>query len=187
MGTVQYRNEIGDDSYFEYYESFFDAARSYDLLEEFLKDDFPWERQTIRGVLTRRANVWFADDLSLVYRYSGQTWIPNALTPTLSEMREILSDVCRCRFNSVLGALYPDGRAGVSWHNDNDFPDYPDTPIAVVSLGSERNFRVRRKSNHQIEATLDAKHGFSDRHGRRNPASLRSRRSEDLEEGGSEG
>lgn len=153
------RDDLDKHSFVEYYESYFDNATADELLEEFLNDDFPWERQAIRGVLTRRANAWFANDERFVYRYSGQTWRPNPFTPAISMICERLETLCKCGLNCTLGALYPDGQAAVSWHDDNDFPSFPDMPIATVSFGSPRLFKIRRKSDHEVVADYEITHG----------------------------
>jgi alkylated DNA repair dioxygenase AlkB len=153
------RNDLDAQSFVEYYESFFDRPSADEYLAYFLIDDFPWSRQPVRGVITRRANAWFADDASLIYRYSGQVWEPKPLTPVLAAIRDRLEAVCNCGLNSVLAGLYPDGQAAVGWHDDNDFPSFPDTPIASVSLGSERRFMIRRKSDKQVVAEYDVSHG----------------------------
>ncbi|MEK6235127.1 MAG: alpha-ketoglutarate-dependent dioxygenase AlkB, partial [Planctomycetales bacterium] len=138
------RLDLDDECYVEYQESFFDASESERLLECFSREDFPWERQRIRGVLTRRANAWFANDPRFVYQYSGQTWTPHPFREEITEIRDRLEEILEIRFNSALAALYPDGRAAVAWHDDDDFPSFPDAPIATVSFGSERRFKIRR-------------------------------------------
>ena len=153
------RNDLDEHSFLEYYESYFDATTADELFNELTRDDFPWERQTIRGVLTRRANAWFANDQRFVYRYTGQTWLPNPFTPAIFTICDRLEELCQCGLNCALGALYPDGQAAVSWHDDNDFPSFPDTPIATVSFGSERRFKIRRKSDHEVVAQYDIAHG----------------------------
>ena len=153
------KTELDGDSFVEYHDSFFDQPTADELLKHFLKIDFPWQRQAIRGVLTRRSNAWFANDPRLVYRYSGQTWTPTPLTLELTEIRDCLTEACPCSFNSVLAALYPDGQAAVSWHDDNDFPTLPDSPIVTVSFGSQRRFKIRRKSDQEIVAEYDVTHG----------------------------
>jgi alkylated DNA repair dioxygenase AlkB len=153
------RNDLDAQSFVEYYESFFDRASAAEYLAYFLNDEFPWARQPIRGIVTRRANAWFADDASLIYRYSGQVWEPKPLTPVLSAILDRLEEACKCGLNSVLAGLYPDGEAAVGWHDDNDFPSLPDTPIASLSFGSERRFMIRRKSDKEVVAQYDVGHG----------------------------
>lgn len=142
-----------------FYERFLQAEDADMLLQEFLEPRFPWEHQKIRGMATRRANAWFADDPSFVYRYSGQVWPPRPLSPSLRRIADVLERTCQAPFNSVLAALYPDGRAGVAWHDDDDFPSQADSPIATVSFGAPRRFKVRRKSDREVVAQFDLGHG----------------------------
>lgn len=153
------RNDFDNHSYVEYYDSFFDQAHADEYLGHFLSDDFPWERQPIRGIVTRRANAWFATDPRMIYRYSGQVWEPKPFDSVITAIRDRLEDLCKCGLNSVLTGLYPDGQAAVSWHDDNDFPSLPDTPIASLSFGSKRRFKIRRKADNEVVAQYDVSHG----------------------------
>ena len=158
MDTKQ-RIDLGEESWLDYYPDFFPQAEADGILADLLRDEMPWEHQPIMGTPTLRANAWFADDPRHVYRYSGQTWTPHPLTPRLRSICERLEAVCRSGLNCALGALYPDGRAAVAWHDDNDFPSLPDRPLASVSFGSERTFKVRRKADKETLVKLDLPHG----------------------------
>ncbi|MGE0707309.1 MAG: alpha-ketoglutarate-dependent dioxygenase AlkB [Planctomycetota bacterium] len=130
------------------------------LLAELLAAE-GWERQPVRGRLTLRANAWLAldpADPSFVYRYSGQTWVPRAFPPALEALRARLAALTEAPYDAALLGLYPDGRAGLDWHDDDDFPGAA-RPIASVSLGAPRRFALRRKRDHETVASWELPHG----------------------------
>jgi alkylated DNA repair dioxygenase AlkB len=106
----------------------------------------PWEHQRIRGVPTRRANVWLADDPGAVYKYSGQVWTPRPLPAALRELGGRLGKVAGEEFNCALATSYPTGEATVGYHADNE-PVFGTNPVvASVSLGATRVFGVVHRS-----------------------------------------
>lgn len=102
---------------------------------------FPWERKPIRGVLTKRFNVWFAST-PVTYAYSGQIWPPHKITPELGHLAKHLCDSIGTDFDSVLATLYLDGGAAVAFHRDNEAIFGPHPTIASLSLGATRTFEV---------------------------------------------
>jgi alkylated DNA repair dioxygenase AlkB len=48
-----------------------------------------------------------------------------------------------CRFNSLLLNHYRDGSDKLDWHADDEPELDPDQPIASLSLGSARSFRLK--------------------------------------------
>jgi alkylated DNA repair dioxygenase AlkB len=106
----------------------------------------PWEHQRIRGVPTRRANAWLADDPGAVYRYSGQVWTPTAMPEPLRHLGARLGRTAGEEFNCALATSYPTGEATVGYHADNE-PVFGRNPvIASVSLGATRVFGVVHRS-----------------------------------------
>jgi alkylated DNA repair dioxygenase AlkB len=106
----------------------------------------PWEHQRIRGVPTRRANAWLADDPAALYRYSGQVWNPTAMPEPLRHLGARLGSVAGEEFNCALATSYPTGEATVGYHADNE-PVFGTNPtVASVSLGATRIFGVVHRS-----------------------------------------
>jgi alkylated DNA repair dioxygenase AlkB len=153
------RHALDDQCWVEHRAPFLDAALADAYFQHFTRPDFPWQRQPIRNILIRRANVWYADDARCVYRYSGQVWTPQPFTALLNELRSALRSISSANLNSVLATFYPDGQTGVAWHDDNDFPQQPDTPIVSLSLGAGRTFKIRRKADQQVLASYELTHG----------------------------
>jgi alkylated DNA repair dioxygenase AlkB len=109
-------------------------------------DRLPWERKPIRGVPTRRANVWLADDPAVVYRYTSQVWMPQPIPKALRHLGARLGKIVGDELNCALATHYPDGEAAVGYHADNE-PLFGTNPtVASVSLGATRVFQVVHRS-----------------------------------------
>jgi alkylated DNA repair dioxygenase AlkB len=97
-------------------------------------------------MLTRRSKAWFADDRSVVYRYSGQVWPPQPLTTELRNLATSLSVTAEEHLNCLLATQYPDGAATVGYHADDE-PLFGTNPtIASLSLGTPRVFEIVDRS-----------------------------------------
>lgn len=121
-----------------------------DLREAFLsiRQETPWRRREIsiagRRIMQPRETSWHADP-GVTYTYSGRTHFPQPWTPTLLILREAVERIANASFNSVLLNLYPDERASIGMHSDDEPELGPRPVIASVSLGAEREFRFRPK------------------------------------------
>lgn len=81
------------------------------------------------------------------YAYSKKTMKPNPITPALRYIKLLLMNHYEVVYDTVLVNYYRDGRDCIRLHSDNE-DDLTDTEdIASVSLGAERTFRLRRKSD----------------------------------------
>jgi alkylated DNA repair dioxygenase AlkB len=63
----------------------------------------------------------------------------------ISDMSAVLSDRYQVQLDRITCNLYRDGRDSVAWHGDRIARDLPEATVAIVSLGEERQFRVRPK------------------------------------------
>lgn len=118
---------------------FLDRTEAGDLLQATIA--FPWQRKLIRGVLTKRANVWFAAH-DVEYRYSGQAWKAEPMPAELAQLAERIGAECREAFDCALATHYPNGSAAVGWHADNEPIFEPNPTIASLSLGGPRTFDI---------------------------------------------
>lgn len=84
-------------------------------------------------------------DQGLVYRYAGVERVGKPWHPLLQRLRDRLERDTGHRFNFVLCNLYPDGKAGLGWHADNEPEVMEGSTIASISLGAEREFRLKKR------------------------------------------
>jgi alkylated DNA repair dioxygenase AlkB len=133
-----------------YYQSNFDLGRHPDEILRELISDVPWRQHKIlvwgKVHLQPRLVAWYGDPAT-VYTYSGITLEPMPWTDLLLEIRKRVENVTRASFNSVLLNYYRDNRDSMGFHSDFE-PVLGDRPvIASVSLGEERTFVLKHKTN----------------------------------------
>ena len=133
----------------EYFNHFYDADES-DHLYKSLLDSLPWEEDEIKMfgklVKTARKVVWVGD-LECAYTYSGVQKTPQAWTNELLQMKHKLEQFTGHTYNSCLLNLYHSGAEGMGWHSDDEKELDATTPIASVSLGTQRKFAFRHKKD----------------------------------------
>jgi alkylated DNA repair dioxygenase AlkB len=77
------------------------------------------------------------------YRYSGLENVLEPWSPAAEQLRRQLEALTGWRFNSLLLNRYRDGRDAMGWHADDEPELDPSAPIASLSLGASRAFRLR--------------------------------------------
>ena len=90
---------------------------------------------------------WFSD-LPHAYPFSKNHWNPlkaHAFPPKLAELKKVETSQ-NSPFNSVLVNYYPDGKAKLSAHSDNDPWLGPIFDVPSVSIGASRKILFRPKS-----------------------------------------
>ncbi len=98
-----------------------------------------------------RLVAWYGDpDCS--YTYSGITLAPLPWTDLLLNIRNRIETVTGGAFNSVLLNYYRDNRDSMGLHSDDE-PELGEKPeIASLSLGEERTFTMKHKTNKLAKA-----------------------------------
>jgi alkylated DNA repair dioxygenase AlkB len=121
-----------------YVESFFTPAEAQALFAAV--ESLPWTRGKFRGRPVPREEVWMGP---YAYKFSGRTLAPVQWTLQIAAVRERIQEQHGGAYNSVLLNRYLNQDDSVSWHSDDE-PEMDSThPIASVSLGAPRVFRVR--------------------------------------------
>ena len=93
-----------------------------------------------------RLTAWFGDP-GFGYTYSGIRMDPEPWTPGIAEIKEHAERVAGVEFNSVLLNQYRNGADSVSWHSDDEPEIARQNPIASVSLGETRIFKLKGCTN----------------------------------------
>ena len=123
------------------WEQFFSKTES-DSYFRALKDSTPWQQRT------RKMYDKWVPDPRLTAWYGG----PNGLdwTPTLLAIKARIEVESGIVFNRVLLNFYRDGNDSVAWHSDTLPADGKHHPIASVTFGATRVFKVRAKANKKM-------------------------------------
>ncbi|QPN71067.1 alpha-ketoglutarate-dependent dioxygenase AlkB [Synechococcus sp. CBW1108] len=111
-----------------------------------LQAEVPWKQEAITLYGRRhplpRLTCWMAD-AGCGYRYSGLSNVIEPWSPATAGLRLALEQLTGWRFNSLLLNRYRDGRDAMGWHADDEPELDPAAPIASLSLGAARDFRLR--------------------------------------------
>lgn len=124
--------------------------------------DTPWQQSQLyiagRPCLIPRLNAWYGDECTH-YGYSGMRLALNPWTPRLSALRQQVEKAVGTGFNSALLNYYRSGSDSVDWHSDDE-PELGANPvIAALSLGAERRFDLRHKTQKHLRYQLELEHG----------------------------
>ena len=97
-----------------------------------------------------RLTAWHGDP-GATYAYSGQSLQPRAWTGDLLRIKQRVEAVAEENFNSVLLNYYRDHRDSIGMHSDDEAELGPRPVIASLSLGAERTFILRHRSDSKVE------------------------------------
>ena len=118
-----------------------------------LRDLTPWEQHVVRlfgrSHPAPRLSAWYGDP-GATYSYSGLKLSPQPWTPLLDQLRQRISTLVSMPFNSALLNYYRHGADGMGWHSDDEPELGRDPCIASLSLGSERRFLLRHKTQSNL-------------------------------------
>lgn len=138
------------------------APAEADALLAFCLGSIAWQTESPvmfgRAITVLRRTCAFGDP-GTRYRYAGLERSAEVWPPALAAVRERLLESTGQRFDYALGNLYPDGRAGLGWHSDDEDDLVDQAPIASVSLGAPRDFALRLGSGGPAARTLALGHG----------------------------
>ena len=102
-----------------------------------------------KHIITKRKAAWYGDE---EYRYTYSNTTKQALnwTQELFELKVLVEELTKVKFNSCLLNLYNSGDEGMSWHSDDEKALGTNTVIASLSLGAERKFAFKHKLNKDV-------------------------------------
>jgi alkylated DNA repair dioxygenase AlkB len=133
-----------------------------DALFEELRREIGWETHRIRmfgrEVDSPRLSCWIGD-AEAAYTYSETRFEPRPWPASLLAVRQRLCVELEVAFNSVLANLYRSGRDAMGWHSDDERELGPEPVIASLSLGAERRFVLKSRSDPPRQREFLLPHG----------------------------
>ncbi|MEB3322988.1 MAG: alpha-ketoglutarate-dependent dioxygenase AlkB [Synechococcaceae cyanobacterium] len=124
--------------------------------------EVPWRQEQVtlfgRRQPMPRLTCWMAEP-GCSYAYSGLRQRIEPWTPTVAALRQRVEEAVGWRFNSLLLNLYRDGHDAMGWHADDEGELAAASPIASLSLGAARTFRLRPRPGHRADAPPHAEDG----------------------------
>ena len=140
---------LSKDGRADYFPSIFESDRCAELFSALI-DSLDWRVDQIymfgKLVTTKRKVAWVGD-AGCSYKYSGVKKEPQPWTPELLHIKNQLEKISQWKFNSCLLNLYHDGDEGMGWHSDDEPELDQSAPIASLSLGGERKFSFKHKTD----------------------------------------
>jgi alkylated DNA repair dioxygenase AlkB len=144
------------------YQNGFISLEESQLLYDYFLNHIQWahDEAVIYGkrIITKREIAWFADS-GFDYNYSGASRIAQPWDKKVLEIKEKLEYQTGAKFNSCLLNLYHDGSEGMAWHSDDQNLLEPDSPVAIISLGAERFFKLCETKAHENQRKLILEQG----------------------------
>lgn len=142
-------NVLSKDGRVEYFPAIFEPDRCTELFHT-LMQSLEWRLDQFymfgKLITTKRKVAWIGD-AGCSYTYSGMKKEPQPWTPELLLIKQKLEAISHWEFNSCLLNLYHDGGEGMGWHSDDEPELAQAAPIASLSLGGERKFSFKHKTN----------------------------------------
>ena len=124
-----------------------------------IKEEVSFEQRDIvimgKRVRVPRLEAWYGQS----YTYSGNAFAAKPMPAFLAELKANIEERTGQKYNSVLINLYRDGSDSVSWHADNEKELGKDPVIASVSLGAERKFKLKHRTDKSDKADIQMKSG----------------------------
>ena len=135
----------------DYYSDFISQNKSKIYFDQLLKK-VPWQQDQIKimgkDINIPRLTCWFGTES---YTYSGIKMSPYPLNNELKAIKTKLEKLTSCEFNSVLMNLYRNGDDSVDWHSDDEKEIDPNSKIASISLGANRDFQYKSIKNNDLK------------------------------------
>ncbi len=144
-----------------YYPNFFSPKQSTTLFNTLLKT-IEWQQDDItvfgKTYPQPRLTALYANN-DIPYSYSNITMIPKPFTKELISIKERIEKVCPTKFTGCLLNLYRNGQDSNGWHADNEKELGKDPIIASISLGEDRWFHFKHKTNKNLKQKILLEHG----------------------------
>ncbi len=149
------------DSEIWYYPKFLDLVEA-DRYFELLKKNTPWQQDDIKvfgKVYPQPRLTALYGNNGRPYTYSNITMQPHEFDEVLSTLKGLITEETGIDFTTCLLNLYRDGKDSNGWHSDDEKELGQNPVIASISLGAERFFHMRHKSDKTLKHKLLLEHG----------------------------
>lgn len=144
-----------------YSPSFLDASKATAYFK-LLKNEVPWQQDNItvfgKTYAQPRLTALYANN-GKPYSYSNIVMQPHDFSKELLEIKSAIETKTAVKFTSCLLNLYRDGRDSNGWHADNEKELGLNPVIASVTLGHERYFHLKHRTQKTLKHKILLEHG----------------------------
>ena len=127
-----------------------------------LRNETAWQQDQIKvfGKVydQPRLTALYANN-NFPYSYSNITMYPSPFSVTLLEIKEKVEQQLKKEFTTCLLNLYRHGKDSNGWHADNEKELGKNPIIASVSLGAERMFHMKHRTDNSQKIKINLIHG----------------------------
>lgn len=152
-------NLLPKDGTAQYVPQFLDVTEA-SLFYHLLLEEVDWQQYDIRifgkKLAQPRLTAWYGDK---AYSYSGIRLEAKAFSKSLFDLKQRIEAHCLAEFNSVLLNLYRHEKDGMGWHADDEKELGLNPVIASLSLGTERVFEIKHKTDRGLKYKLPLQSG----------------------------
>lgn len=142
-------NLLPQDGIVNYYGKILNAKEAVFYFQTLL-DTIDWQNDKAiifgKEIITKRKVAWYGDK-NFSYTYSKIEKFALPWTKELLELKTLVEKISGENFNSCLLNLYHNGDEGMAWHSDAEKDLKKNGAIASLSLGAERKFSFKHKTN----------------------------------------
>lgn len=142
-------NLLPQDGIVNYYGKILNAKEAIFYFQTLL-DTIDWQNDKAiifgKEIITKRKVAWYGDK-NFSYTYSKIEKFALPWTKELLELKTLVEKISGENFNSCLLNLYHNGNEGMAWHSDAEKDLKKNGAIASLSLGAERKFSFKHKTN----------------------------------------
>ena len=108
--------------------------------------------------IERRKTSWLSDKENLTFEYSGKVMQPQKIPEYLKELVIKIKNDFGLDFDGILVNYYENGQVGMGYHND-PIEEKWDNNFVIFSIGVDRKFIFREKSNIENKITYNFSNG----------------------------
>jgi alkylated DNA repair dioxygenase AlkB len=144
-----------------YYPDFLSGSYADSLFKK-LYDNTPWQQDKItlfgKTHLQPRLTALFGNN-GKTYSYSNIKMHPHTFSKDLLKVKKEIEQLTNVIFTTCLLNLYRDGSDSNGWHADNEKELGVNPVIASISLGAERKFKFKHRTQRELKHELVLQHG----------------------------
>lgn len=144
-----------------YFSNFLNSQKA-DSYFQSLRKNVKWQQDDIKifgkTYAQPRLTALFANN-GKPYSYSNITMQAHEFTPEILEIKKHIETKTDVKFTTCLLNLYRDGNDSNGWHADNEKELGINPVIASITLGQERFFHLKHRTQKELKHKLLLEHG----------------------------
>jgi alkylated DNA repair dioxygenase AlkB len=132
-----------------------------ELLLDLEESKIPWKRRDVfiagKKVTLPRWTCAYGKYENMEFHFSRTVLMAEheADQPVLRELRKFIEEKLGIKCNFTYLNYYANNNDYIGWHSDDETDMRAQSPIVILSLGACREFKLRRKNDHEKQLSFD--------------------------------